>query len=193
MNTAGILTIVRKELRTYFLSPVALIFLAVFLVAVLVDFFFLSTFFTRNLADVRPLFSALPFLLIFLVSAITMRQWSEEQKMGTLEVLLTLPLKTSHLVLSKFLAGMALVALALAFGAETLIANVLGLKQYDLWAAAASCLARAVVGEAGTSWRVGELHDRLFVHQQLLSNVAELPIEVSACSVGVGQQLHVQV
>ena len=115
MNTAGILTIVRKELRTYFLSPVALIFLAVFLVAVLVDFFFLSTFFTRNLADVRPLFSALPFLLIFLVSAITMRQWSEEQKMGTLEVLLTLPLKTSHLVLSKFLAGMALVALALAF------------------------------------------------------------------------------
>ncbi len=115
MNTAGIRTIVRKELRSYFLSPVALIFLAVFLVAVLVDFFFLSAFFSRNLADVRPLFASLPFLLIFLVSAVTMRQWSEEQKMGTLEVLLTLPLKTSHLVLSKFAAGMVLVALALAF------------------------------------------------------------------------------
>lgn len=114
MNTlSAIRTTARKELRSYFLSPVALIFLGVFLVATLFIFFTYSKFFVRNLADVRPLFSWLPVLLIFLVSAITMRQWSEEQKMGTLEVLLTLPLKTRDLVLGKFVAGMALVAVAL--------------------------------------------------------------------------------
>jgi ABC-2 type transport system permease protein len=110
----SIRTIARKELRSYFLSPVALIFLAVFLVATLVIFFTQSKFFVRNLADVRPLFASLPVLLIFLVAAVTMRQWSEEQKMGTLEILLTLPLKTRDLVFGKFVAGMILVALALA-------------------------------------------------------------------------------
>ncbi|MFZ4736342.1 MAG: Gldg family protein [Bradymonadia bacterium] len=117
MSTSGILTMARKELRSYFLSPVALIFLALFLVVVLVDFFYYSKFFARNLADVRPLFQSLPFLLVFLVAAVTMRQWSEEQKMGTLEVLLTLPVRTRDLVLGKFLAGMGLVALALALTA----------------------------------------------------------------------------
>lgn len=110
----GISTIARKELRSVFLSPVALIFLGIFLVAALFHFFFISKFFARNLADLRPLFSALPVLLIFLVAALTMRQWSEEQKSGTLEVLLTLPLRTRDLVLGKFVAGVLLVALALA-------------------------------------------------------------------------------
>lgn len=114
MNTSGIMTTARKELRSYFLSPVALIFLALFLIVVLVDFFYYSKFFVRNLADVRPLFQSLPFLLVFLVAAVTMRQWSEEQKMGTLEILLTLPVRTRDLVLGKFVAGMGLVALALA-------------------------------------------------------------------------------
>ncbi|MCA9547164.1 MAG: Gldg family protein, partial [Myxococcales bacterium] len=100
--------------RSYFLSPVALIFLGVFLVATLFIFFTASKFFVRNLADVRPLFSWLPLLLIFLVAAVTMRQWSEEQKMGTLEVLLTLPLKTRDLVLGKFVAGLGLIGVALA-------------------------------------------------------------------------------
>ncbi|MCA9526113.1 MAG: Gldg family protein [Myxococcales bacterium] len=109
----AIRTIARKELKSSFLSPIALIFLGVFLVGTLFIFFTYSKFFVRNLADVRPLFSWLPVLLIFLVSAVTMRQWSEEQKMGTLEILLTLPLRTRDLVLGKFLAGMALVALAL--------------------------------------------------------------------------------
>lgn len=114
LNLASIKTTARKELRSYFLSPVALIFLGVFLVVTLFIFFTYSKFFARNLADVRPLFAWLPVLLIFLVSAVTMRQWSEEQKMGTLEILMTLPLKTSDLVLGKFAAGMALIGLALA-------------------------------------------------------------------------------
>ena len=106
--------VARKELRSYFESPVALIFLGIFLLATLFAFFGHSSFFARNIADVRPLFAWLPLLLIFLVAAITMRQWAEERKMGTLEVLLTLPVRTRDLVLGKFVAGNILVAVALA-------------------------------------------------------------------------------
>ncbi|MFT4623347.1 MAG: ABC-2 type transport system permease protein [Myxococcota bacterium] len=108
------LTVARKELRALFQSPVALIFLAIFLVTTLVGFFTTKQFFARGLADVRPLFELLPLLLIFLVAAITMRSWAEEKRAGTLEVLLTLPVSTIDLVLGKFLAGMALVGIALA-------------------------------------------------------------------------------
>lgn len=109
-----VLAITKKELRAYFLSPIALIFLGTFLFVTLFTFFWVETFYARNLADIRPLFSWLPVLLVFLVAALTMRQWSEEQKLGTLEILLTLPVKVRTLVLGKFLAGMALVSLALA-------------------------------------------------------------------------------
>lgn len=109
-----ILAITRKELRGYFGSPMALIFLGAFLAATLFSFFWLDAFFARGIADVRPLFSRMPILLIFLVAALTMRQWSEEQRSGTLEILLTLPVRPVQLVLGKFLAVLALVALALA-------------------------------------------------------------------------------
>ncbi len=107
------LTVARKELRSLFTSPIALIFLAIFLVTTLVGFFTTKQFFVRGLADVRPLFELLPLLLIFLVAAVTMRAWAEEKRAGTLEVLLTLPVRTSELVVGKFLAGMALIAVAL--------------------------------------------------------------------------------
>jgi len=109
-----ILAITRKELRGYFGSPMAIIFIGAFLAATLFTFFWVATFFSRGIADVRPLFQWTPVLLIFLVAALTMRQWSEEQRAGTLEILLTLPVSTVQLVLGKFLAVVALVALALA-------------------------------------------------------------------------------
>lgn len=108
-----VLSIARKELRGYFNSAVALIFLATFLAVVLFTFFWVGKFFTRNIADVRPMFEWLPLLLVFLVGALSMRLWSEEQKVGTIEVLLTLPVPHWQLVLGKFLAGMTLVALSL--------------------------------------------------------------------------------
>jgi ABC-2 type transport system permease protein len=110
---SSIATVLRKELRTYFQSSVALLFLGVFLIVTLFCFFTYSAYFARGIADVRPLFQWLPVLLVFLVSAITMRQWAEEQKMGTLEILLTLPVRTVDLVLGKFLAGLSLVGIAL--------------------------------------------------------------------------------
>jgi len=109
-----ILSITRKELDSYFGSPMALIFLGAFLAVTLFTFFWVDTFFARGLADVRPLFSWMPLLLIFLVAALTMRQWSEEQRAGTLEMLLTLPVRPWQLVVGKFLAVLTLVALALA-------------------------------------------------------------------------------
>jgi ABC-2 type transport system permease protein len=109
-----ILSITRKELDSYFSSPMALIFLGAFLAVTLFAFFWVETFFARGIADVRPLFRWMPILLIFLVAALTMRQWSEEQRSGTLEMLLTLPVRPTRLVLGKFMAVMALVVVALA-------------------------------------------------------------------------------
>jgi len=108
------LSIIRKELNGYFGSPMALIFVGVFLAATLFTFFWVDTFFARGVADVRPMFRWMPILLIFLVAALTMRQWSEEQRTGTLEILLTLPARHIHLALGKFIAVLILVAVALA-------------------------------------------------------------------------------
>lgn len=106
--------IARKELRTYFGSPMALIFVGAFLVATLFSFFWAEPFFARNIADVRPLFRWMPILMILLIGTLTMRQWSEEQRGGTLEILLTLPVRRWHLVLGKFIAVLVLMVVALA-------------------------------------------------------------------------------
>ncbi|MBI1195058.1 MAG: ABC transporter permease subunit [Gammaproteobacteria bacterium] len=107
------LRVAEKELSGFFSTPTAYIFFAAFLVAVLFDFFWVETFFARNIADVRPMFAVMPLLLIFLSSAITMRLWSEERRAGTLEILLTAPVTSLRLVLGKFVACLGLVAIAL--------------------------------------------------------------------------------
>ncbi|RMF79919.1 MAG: ABC transporter permease, partial [Chloroflexi bacterium] len=109
-----ILTLTRKEIDGYFSSPMALIFVGVFLAAIMFTFFFVDGFFARGIADVRPLFRWLPVLLIFLIGTLTMRQWSEEDATGTLEVLMTLPVSLPRLVIGKFLAVLSLVVVALA-------------------------------------------------------------------------------
>ncbi|EKF74755.1 multi-copper enzyme maturation ABC transporter permease [Alcanivorax hongdengensis A-11-3] len=101
-----------RELRGYFGSPVAYLFMAAFLGVTLFVFFWVDTFFSRNVADIRPLFEWMPLLLIFLVAAITMRSWSEERRSGTLELLLTAPRSDLELVLGKFLGCLGLVAVA---------------------------------------------------------------------------------
>lgn len=111
---SDILQIARKELRAFFGSPVAYIFIGAFLAVTLFVFFWVDAFFARNIADARPLFDWMPVLLIFLTAALTMRLWSEERRAGTLETLMTLPVPTWHLVAGKFLAALALVAVALA-------------------------------------------------------------------------------
>ncbi len=108
-----VLSLTRKELNSYFSSPMALIFVGVFLAATLFTVFWVDEFFARGIADLRPMFRWMPTLMIFLAAALTMRQWSEEQQTGTLEILFTMPMKLYQLVLGKFLAALILVAVAL--------------------------------------------------------------------------------
>lgn len=108
-----ILFMAKKEFWSCFSSPLAYIFLGTFLFVSLFIFFWVESFFARNIADIRPLFDRLPLLLIFLVAALTMRSWSEERRAGTIEFLFTAPINTHELVLGKFVANLALVGLAL--------------------------------------------------------------------------------
>jgi ABC-2 type transport system permease protein len=119
-------SVVKKELRGYFNSAIAVIFLAAFLGVALYTFFWREHFFARGLADLRPLFEWLPRLLIIIVSALAMRLWADERRAGTLEVLLTLPVPRWQLVLGKFIAGLALigVALVLTLGLPLTIAHM---------------------------------------------------------------------
>jgi len=108
-----IFAITRKELNLYFGSPMALIFVGVFLVLTLFVFFWVDSFFARGIADVRALFEWMPLLMIFLVSALTMHQWSREEESGNLQVLLTMPIRMLQLVIGKFLSVLILVSIAL--------------------------------------------------------------------------------
>jgi len=117
----NIITVARKEFRTYFDSPIAYIFITAFLL--LVNFLYIWTFFLMGQADMRPFFGFMPFVFLFLVPSITMRLWAEERKMGTLEVLLTLPVQEKEVVLGKFIASFLflLVMLALTFNIPLLV------------------------------------------------------------------------
>lgn len=110
---ASIGRIARKETTLFFASPVAYLFLASFAAVSLFVFFWVESFFARNISDVRPLFEWMPLLLIFLSSALTMRLWSEERRTGTLEHSLTQPVPVWHFVLGKFLGCLILLAVAL--------------------------------------------------------------------------------
>ncbi len=99
----NILTIFQKEFKSYFNSPIAYIFIITFIL--FSSWLFFRTFFLVDQAHLRPLFSIFPWLFLILAPSITMRAWAEEKKMGTIEVLMTLPLKDYEVVLGKFLAS----------------------------------------------------------------------------------------
>ena len=103
-----------KEITLFFASPIAYLFLGTFAVITLFVFFWVEAFFSRNIADVRPLFEWMPILLIFLSAALTMRLWSEERRSGTLEYVHTQAVPLWYFVLGKFLGCLFLLALALA-------------------------------------------------------------------------------
>ena len=99
----NIWTIFKREFRAYFNMPIAYIFITFFLV--ILNTMFMIRFFLTNEASMRGYFGMLPLFFLFFVPAVTMRLWSEERKVGTYEILFTLPMKTSQVVLGKFLAG----------------------------------------------------------------------------------------
>jgi len=121
------LAIFRRELAAYFATPVAVVFIVIFLMLSGTLTFTLGSFFTRGTADLTPFFSFVPWLFLFLVPAITMRLWAEERRLGTIELLLTLPVAQWQAVVGKFLAAWAFCAIALALTFPLVITvNLLG-------------------------------------------------------------------
>jgi ABC-2 type transport system permease protein len=107
-------TVARRELAGYFATPVAYVFIVIFLMMAGALTFTLGGFFGRGQADLGPFFTFVPWLFLFLVPALTMRLWAEERRLGTIELLLTLPLPQWQAVAGKFLAAWAFCAIALA-------------------------------------------------------------------------------
>jgi ABC-2 type transport system permease protein len=112
MHHVGI--IMRRELGSYFATPLAYVFILIFLVLANAFTFYLGGFYERGQADLEPFFSFHPWLFLFLIPALSMRLWAEERKSGTIEVLMTQPLTLWQAVLGKYLAAWAFTALALA-------------------------------------------------------------------------------
>ncbi len=123
----GVLTVFRRELAAYFATPVAYVFIVIFLVLAGALTFSLGNFFARGQADLQPFFSFVPWLFLFLVPALTMRLWAEERRLGTIELLLTLPIAQWQAVVGKFLAAWAFCVIALALTFPLIVTvNVLG-------------------------------------------------------------------
>ena len=112
---ARTLVIARREFAAYFATPLAAVFLVIFLFLAGLFTFNIGSFYERGQADLRPFFQFHPWLFLFLVPAVSMRLWAEERRTGTIELLTTLPFRLGELVVGKFLAawGFTLVALAL--------------------------------------------------------------------------------
>jgi ABC-2 type transport system permease protein len=103
----------KREFNGYFATPVAYVFIIIFLLLTGFSTFYVGNFFERGEADLYPFFSLHPWLYILLIPAISMRLWAEERKSGSIELLMTLPVSVFEAVLGKFLAAWAFTGLAL--------------------------------------------------------------------------------
>ena len=104
----------RRELKGYFATPVAYVFIVIFLFLTGIFTFYMGGFYERNQADLEPFFRFHPWLYLLLIPAISMRLWSEERRSGTIELLMTLPVSPAAAVAGKFLAAWCFTAVALA-------------------------------------------------------------------------------
>ncbi|WP_116368090.1 Gldg family protein [Parahaliea mediterranea] len=147
MSQGVIRRVAERELGHYFGSPVAWLFLAAFAGASLFIFFWVESFFARNVADLRPLFQWMPLLLAVLCPALTMRAWAEERSSGNLEHLLTLPVSIGRFVLGKFAAALTLLVLAL-LATLPLALTVALIADLDPGPVAAGYLATLLLGAA---------------------------------------------
>ena len=110
----GIIAIFRREITSYFITPLAYVFIVIFLVMNGIFTFYAGDFLERNQADLRGFFHFHPWLYLVFIPAIAMRLWAEEKKSGTIELLMTLPISTWDAVWGKFLAAWAFIGIALA-------------------------------------------------------------------------------
>ena len=108
-----VVAIFKRELGAYFSTPLAYVFIVIFLALAGAVTFYFGAFFERGQADLQPFFAFHPWLYLFLIPAVGMRLWAEERKSGTLELLMTLPVSTLQTVVGKFLAAWAFTGIAL--------------------------------------------------------------------------------
>ncbi|MFP6735199.1 MAG: ABC transporter permease subunit [Rhodospirillales bacterium] len=106
--------IIKRELAAYFATPLAYVFIVIFLAMSGALTFFMGAFFERGQADMSSFFTFHPWLYLFLIPAVSMRLWAEERKTGTVELLLTLPTPTWTIVLGKFVAAWIFIGIAVA-------------------------------------------------------------------------------
>jgi ABC-2 type transport system permease protein len=153
----GTLSIAKREIHSYFNSPLAYIFIVAFLVTCASLFFFVERFFAAGQASLRGYFALMPLVFSILVPALTMRLWAEERRQGTYELLLTMPFRDGEMVLGKYLAAMTVVLIALAsslpvpilvsmfgrFDLGTIVAEYLGAI---MMASAAVAIGQAISG-----------------------------------------------
>jgi ABC-2 type transport system permease protein len=123
----NIRTIAKREFGGYFASPVAFVFIVIFLLLAAFFTFMIAGFFERGEANLQTFFTWHPWLYLFLVPAVGMRLWSDERRLGTIELLLTMPVTAWQAIVGKFLAAWAVLALALALTFPVVITvNYLG-------------------------------------------------------------------
>ncbi len=131
--------VAKRELNAYFNSAVAYVFIVIFLLLSGFFTFYVSNWFEAGQADLRSFFQWHPWIYIILVPAIAMRLWAEEKRLGTLEIVLTLPLKPSEVILGKFIAAWLFIGLALGL-TFPMVLSVVYLGQPDLGAIASGYL-----------------------------------------------------
>jgi ABC-2 type transport system permease protein len=110
----GVITVMKRELASYFATPVAYVFIAIFLILAAAFTFYIGNFYERGQADLTSFFTFHPWLFLFLVPSLSMRLWAEERKSGSIELLMTLPIEPWQAVLGKFLAAWLFTGIAIA-------------------------------------------------------------------------------
>jgi ABC-2 type transport system permease protein len=149
----NVLAIARRELKSAFNSPVAYAVILGYLLFTGIYLYFLRGFYVVGQADLRPYFTIMPIVFAFLVPALTMRSWAEERRLGTYELLLTLPFTEGELVLGKFLSSFCLAGIAVALTIPVpLTASMLG--SFDLGVLVTQYL--GVLLEAAAAVAIGE-------------------------------------
>ena len=146
----SILSIVRKEMRSYFNSPIAYIVIVFFLVFTAVWLFYVTQFVVQDIASLRAYFAIMPIVFIGLIPALTMRSWAEETRLGTDEVLLTLPYRESEMVLGKFFAAYGLLILVILLTAFIPL-SVTALGNFERGEILGEYLGIALLGAATTA------------------------------------------
>ena len=173
MRSLQVMTIFRREVKAYFSSPVAYVFLVAFLVLLGFLTFSLSMFYERREADLNWFFVWHPWVYLLLVPAATMAVWAEERRTGTIELLLTLPVTLGEVLLGKFLAAWAFIALALAL-TFPIVATTAWLGDPDLGAVACGYIGSFLL--AGACVAIGTLMSALTKNQ-----VVSFVLALAAC------------